>query len=84
MREPPTAIVPVGFEFDGTHLFVGGFDPARTRKFRNVQTGNAQVAIVIDDLASTRPWSPRYVRIYGHATPDMPRDAADHMGRMFA
>jgi pyridoxamine 5'-phosphate oxidase family protein len=60
-------VVPVGFEFDGTHLYVGGLDPARTRKFRNVQAGNTKVALVIDDLVSTKPWSPRYLRIYGTA-----------------
>jgi pyridoxamine 5'-phosphate oxidase family protein len=60
-------VVPVGFEFDGTHVYVGGLNPARTRKFRNVQAGNTRVALVIDDLVSTNPWSPRYLRIYGTA-----------------
>jgi pyridoxamine 5'-phosphate oxidase family protein len=60
-------VVPVGFEFDGTHIYVGGRDPVNTRKFRNVRGGNAQVALVIDDLVSTRPWIPRYLRIYGIA-----------------
>ncbi len=60
-------VVPVGFEFDGTYVRVGGFDPVRTRKFRNVSAGNAKVAIVIDDLVSVRPWTPRYLRIYGTA-----------------
>ena len=60
-------VVPVGFEFDGTHLYVGGMDPARTRKFLNVQAGNRKVAIVIDDLVSARPWTPRYLRVYGTA-----------------
>ncbi|MEV1172507.1 PPOX class F420-dependent oxidoreductase [Nonomuraea sp. NPDC049784] len=60
-------VVPVGFEFDGTHLYVGGIDPARTRKFRNVQAGNTKVALVIDDLVSAQPWTPRYLRIYGEA-----------------
>jgi len=60
-------VVPVGFEFDGTRLYVGGLVPARTRKFRNVQAGNTKVALVIDDLVSTNPWSPRYLRIYGTA-----------------
>ncbi|MFC5747293.1 PPOX class F420-dependent oxidoreductase [Actinomadura rugatobispora] len=60
-------VAPVGFEFDGTHVYVGGMDPARTRKFRNVQAGNPKVAIVIDDLVSTDPWTPRYLRIYGEA-----------------
>lgn len=60
-------VVPVGFEFDGTHLYVGGFNPTRTRKFRNVRAGNRKVAIVIDDLPSVDPWIPRYLRIYGEA-----------------
>ncbi|MFC4014231.1 PPOX class F420-dependent oxidoreductase [Nonomuraea purpurea] len=59
--------VPVGFEFDGTYLYVGGIDPARTRKFRNVRAGNTKVALVIDDLPSTDPWTPRYLRLYGEA-----------------
>ena len=60
-------VVPVGFEFDGTHIYVGGLDPAKTRKFRNVQAGNSKVALVIDDLVSAQPWTPRYLRIYGTA-----------------
>ena len=60
-------VVPVGFEFDGRYLYVGGMAPARTRKFRNVQAGTPKVALVVDDLASVTPWSPRYLRIYGTA-----------------
>jgi pyridoxamine 5'-phosphate oxidase family protein len=60
-------VVPVGFEFDGTYLYVGGLDPAKTRKFRNVRAGNTKVALVIDDLVSAAPWTPRYLRIYGNA-----------------
>ena len=45
-------VSPAGYEYDGTHLYVGGMDPVKTRKFRNVQAGNAKVAIVIDDLVS--------------------------------
>jgi pyridoxamine 5'-phosphate oxidase family protein len=58
-------VAPVGFEFDGTYLYVGGFDPAKTRKFRNVQAGNTKVALVVDDLVSADPWTPRFLRIYG-------------------
>ena len=58
-------VVPVGFEFDGTHFYIGGFDPANTRRTRNIKAGNAKVALVIDDLASVSPWSPRYLRVYG-------------------
>jgi len=57
--------VPVTFEFDGFHFYIGGFDPERTRRTKNIVQGNDKVALVIDDLASVRPWSPRYVRVYG-------------------
>ncbi len=60
-------VVPVGYEYDGTHLYVGGMDPVKTRKFRNVQAGNTKIALVIDDLVSAQPWTPRYLRIYGTA-----------------
>ena len=60
-------VVPVGFEYDGTYLYVGGVDPAKTRKIRNVEAGHHQVALVVDDLVSTNPWSPRFIRIYGTA-----------------
>jgi pyridoxamine 5'-phosphate oxidase family protein len=68
-------VVPVGYEFDGTHLYVGGRDPARTRKFRNVQAGNPKVALVIDDLVSVDPWNPRSLRIYGTG------ELVEHRGR---
>ena len=60
-------VVPVGFEFDGTYLYVGGLDPNTTRRTSNVRAGNCKVALVIDDLVSTSPWTPRYLRIYGTA-----------------
>jgi pyridoxamine 5'-phosphate oxidase family protein len=60
-------VVPVGFEYDGAYFYVGGVDPAKTRKVLNVQAGHDQVALVIDDLVSTDPWSPRFVRVYGTA-----------------
>jgi pyridoxamine 5'-phosphate oxidase family protein len=42
-------------------------DPANTRRARNIAAGNDKVALVIDDLASVSPWSPRYLRVYGTA-----------------
>lgn len=59
--------VPVGFEYDGTHFYIGGIDPVKTRKFRNVRAGNTKVAVIVDDLPSVDPWTPRYLRIYGDA-----------------
>ncbi|MFJ8025747.1 PPOX class F420-dependent oxidoreductase [Streptomyces sp. NPDC096311] len=60
-------VVPVGFEYDGTYLYVGGVAPAKTRKFRNVEAGKTKVALVVDDVVSTDPWTPRYLRVYGTA-----------------
>lgn len=60
-------VVPVGYEFDGTRLYVGGLGGEKTRKFRNVGAGNTQVALVVDDVVSTDPWVARYLRIYGTA-----------------
>ena len=60
-------VVPVVFEFDGFHFFIGGYAPERARRTRNIDQGNPKVALVIDDLASMRPWSPRYLRVYGTA-----------------
>ncbi|HYR61400.1 MAG TPA: PPOX class F420-dependent oxidoreductase [Actinomycetota bacterium] len=60
-------VAPVGFEFDGTYFYVGGHHPSATRKFRNVGAGNDKVALVVDDLVSTNPWTPRSLRLYGTA-----------------
>ncbi len=62
-------VAPVGFEFDGTYFYVGGRAPEQTRKYRNVQAGHAKVALVVDDLVSTNPWTPRFLRVYGTAEP---------------
>lgn len=67
-------VAPVGFEFDGTHFYVGGRAPEKTRKLKNVRAGNAKVALVVDDLASVNPWSPRGIRVYGTA------EVVDHEG----
>ncbi|MFG2333366.1 PPOX class F420-dependent oxidoreductase [Streptomyces sp. NPDC048604] len=58
---------PVGFfpQDDGTVL-VGGMAMGRTKKWRNLH-GNPKVALVVDDLASVRPWRVRGVEIRGEA-----------------
>lgn len=58
-------VVPVGFEFDGTFINIGGYQPSKTRRHHNVLGGNQKVALVIDDLVSTQPWTPRFLRVYG-------------------
>jgi pyridoxamine 5'-phosphate oxidase family protein len=47
-------------------IVVGGHAMGATRKFRNLQA-NAQVALVIDDLVSTDPWTVRGLEIRGTA-----------------
>ena len=58
-------VAPVGYEFDGTYFYVGGRAPEKTRKFLKVAAGNTKVALVIDDLVSTDPWTPRFLRVFG-------------------
>jgi pyridoxamine 5'-phosphate oxidase family protein len=61
-------VVPTSFRYNaelGT-VDVGGLHVATTKKFRDVQaTGWA--AIVVDDLVSTDPWTPRMLEIRGRA-----------------
>ena len=61
-------VVPTSFRYNaelGT-VDVGGHFMANTKKYRDVQaTGWA--AIVVDDLVSTDPWTPRFLEIRGRA-----------------
>ena len=57
----------VGFQFDGAQFFIGGHNLSSTRKYRNVASGNQQVALIIDDLAAVEPWTPRGIKIHGVA-----------------
>jgi pyridoxamine 5'-phosphate oxidase family protein len=60
-------VMPVGYQFDANYFYVGGMNPAKSRKFRNVRAGHMKVALVIDDLVSVNPWTVRGLRIYGNA-----------------
>lgn len=62
-------VVPVAFEYDGTHFWVGGsgYSVTRTRKFRNVAGGNHRVSLVVDDVVAFDPFIARGIRTYGHA-----------------
>jgi pyridoxamine 5'-phosphate oxidase family protein len=59
---------PVGFTIDEVtgQVLVGGMAMGKTRKFRNVAR-NPSAALVVDDLASTDPWTVRFVEIRGSA-----------------
>jgi pyridoxamine 5'-phosphate oxidase family protein len=61
-------VVPTSFRHNaelGT-IDVGGFHVATTKKYRDVQA-NGWAAIVIDDLVSIDPWTPRMLEIRGRA-----------------
>jgi pyridoxamine 5'-phosphate oxidase family protein len=59
---------PVGAFFDEAtgDVLIGGGAMGATRKFHNVR-GNAQVALVVDDLVSRDPWTVRGLEIRGTA-----------------
>jgi pyridoxamine 5'-phosphate oxidase family protein len=61
-------VVPLGFRVseDGAAIDVGGRSFAGSMKYRNIKS-NPQVAIVVDDLASVDPWTPRGIEIRGIA-----------------
>jgi pyridoxamine 5'-phosphate oxidase family protein len=61
-------VVPVGWRLNREldTIDVRGMDLARTKKFRDARrTGRA--SIVIDDLESVDPWTPRGVEVRGRA-----------------
>jgi pyridoxamine 5'-phosphate oxidase family protein len=63
-------VSPVGFEFDGKYFWIGSHSQdifLRTRRYRNITSGNKRVSIVIDDLASVNPWRPRGIKVSGIA-----------------
>jgi pyridoxamine 5'-phosphate oxidase family protein len=61
-------VVPTSFRYNpelGT-VDVGGFRMAATKKYRDVQA-SGYAAIVVDDLVSVDPWTPRMLEIRGRA-----------------
>ncbi|HEY7484948.1 MAG TPA: PPOX class F420-dependent oxidoreductase [Streptosporangiaceae bacterium] len=61
-------VMPVGVFYDpeAEAVVIGGHGMGASKKFRDAQR-RPDVAIVIDDLASVDPWTPRGVEIRGHA-----------------
>lgn len=63
-------VVPTGFRIseDGTSIEVGGHKLTTRRPLylRNIET-NPWVSYVVDDLASTNPWTPRGITVRGRA-----------------
>ncbi|MFZ4515883.1 MAG: pyridoxamine 5'-phosphate oxidase family protein [Acidimicrobiia bacterium] len=66
-------VAPVVFSVDGDDIVTGGFDITRTVRYRNIQH-NPRPTAVVDDLATTDPWSPRGIKIIGAAAIEEPTD----------
>ena len=61
-------VVPVSYRFDGSTITFGGWNLAKSLKFRNL-SANARVAFVVDDIVSAKPWKVRGVEVRGRAEP---------------
>ena len=59
-------VAPVVFEVDGSDIVTAGFDITHTVRYKNIQS-NPRVSVVVDDLSSVNPWSPRGIKIVGTA-----------------
>jgi pyridoxamine 5'-phosphate oxidase family protein len=59
-------VAPVVFEIDGDDVLTAGFNITHTVRYKNIQS-NPRVSVVVDDLASVNPWSPRGIKIIGTA-----------------
>jgi pyridoxamine 5'-phosphate oxidase family protein len=60
-------VAPVTFEVEGDDIVTAGFNITQTVRYRNIQS-NPRATLVIDDLATIDPWSPRGIKITGTAT----------------
>jgi pyridoxamine 5'-phosphate oxidase family protein len=65
----------VGFDLDGDSIVSGGIDLTKTVRYRHLQE-NPRATIVIDDLTSIDPWSPRGIKVRGSASIE------NHEGRL--
>jgi pyridoxamine 5'-phosphate oxidase family protein len=62
-------VAPVGMISYNPHLDtmdIRGHDLANTKKFRDIAR-SGRAALVVDDLASTKPWRPRGIEVRGSA-----------------
>ncbi len=65
-RDGTPHVVPTGWSYNAEHdtIDIGGFDLARTKKYRDVAR-SGRAAIVVDDVLP--PWHPRCVEVRGRA-----------------
>lgn len=68
-------VAPVVFSLDGDDIVTSGFDIAATVRYRNVKA-NPRATVVVDDLASTNPWSPRGIKVIGRCVVE-PHDGGE-------
>ena len=59
-------VAAVGFGVSGDDIVSGGLDITKTVRYRHLRE-NPRATIVIDDLASVEPWTPRGVKVRGRA-----------------
>ena len=57
-------VAPVIFSIEGDDILTAGFDITHTVRYRNI-SANPRATVVVDDLASVDPWSPRGVKVVG-------------------
>lgn len=59
-------VVPVGFRLaaDGESIEIGGHGLSRSKKWRDLHS-NPRIAIVVDDLVTMNPWTPRGIEVRG-------------------
>lgn len=60
-------VAAVAFSVDGDDIVTAGFDITKTVRYRNIQA-NPRATVVVDDLASREPWTPRGVKVRGAAS----------------
>ncbi len=72
-------VVPVGFRLapSGDAIEVGGHGLSGSKKWRDLHA-NPRIAVVIDDLASVNPWTPRGIEIRGVA--ELHEDGGEKFG----
>jgi len=57
-------VAPVIFSVEGDDVVTAGFDITHTVRYRNI-SANPRATVVVDDLASVDPWSPRGIKVVG-------------------
>ncbi|MGH7609066.1 MAG: PPOX class F420-dependent oxidoreductase [Candidatus Dormibacteria bacterium] len=72
-------VVPVGSRLDveGETIEVGGHGLSSSKKWRDLRA-NPRVAVVVDDLESVNPWTPRGVEVRGRA--ELQREGGERFG----